>query len=76
MTNFAIKLKGFYNMLMKRTLDLRDVQSSAVELIKVKRYFDLEFKKMFNLFRMNKELLLNYYYYKHFLLFDDTHLKE
>ena len=76
MSDFSMKLKSFYNMLLKRSLDLKDVLQNALGLIRNKNSFDLQFKKMFQVFRMNKELLLNYYYYKHFLLFDDTHLKE
>jgi hypothetical protein len=44
LTNFAIKLKQFYGMLMKRVLDLRDVRIAAVDLIETKEYFDKNFK--------------------------------
>jgi len=72
----SFMLKNFYSLLMRKNFDLGGIMDHINELIIKKNRLDVQYKLLLRTFRMNKELLINYYYYKHFLLFDDMGLKE
>lgn len=73
---FSFMLKSFYSLLLRKNFDLGVALASVRELSAKKRALDKAYKQLLEVYRMNRELLVNYYYYKHFLLFDDMGLKE